>query len=149
MGPLMVTATYFVQVGRFSAEAFWNSLPVGFLVTAILLANNIRDIDEDRAAGKATLATILGRRSANQLYTALLFSSFLASAGLVFFGMAPLWMLAVLLCLPKPFSLARLVARATERGSLNQALRGTAALHLQFGLLMAAALVASRATNLW
>jgi 1,4-dihydroxy-2-naphthoate octaprenyltransferase len=144
MGPLMVGATYFVQVGQFSAKALWSSLPVGFLVAAILLANNIRDIDEDRALRKATLATMLGSGFASHVYCALLLSSFLASASLVFWGLAPPWVLVVFLCLPKAFSLARMVAQYAERSSVNRALRGTAGLHLQFGMLMVAGLVVSR-----
>ncbi|MDO8491585.1 MAG: 1,4-dihydroxy-2-naphthoate octaprenyltransferase, partial [Dehalococcoidia bacterium] len=61
MGPAMVVGAYFVQARFFNIEALWLSLPVGLAVTAILAANDLRDLEEDRQAGKLTPVTLLGR----------------------------------------------------------------------------------------
>jgi 1,4-dihydroxy-2-naphthoate octaprenyltransferase len=70
-GLLAVNGTYFVQTGNFDNIALWGSLPSGFLITAILVVNNYRDLNTDRATGKRTLAVIMGPRI-TRIYFALL-----------------------------------------------------------------------------
>ena len=70
MGPVMVLGSYFVQVQRFELTPLLLSLPVAFLVAAILHANNMRDLESDRASGKQTLATLLGRDGARPVLPA-------------------------------------------------------------------------------
>jgi 1,4-dihydroxy-2-naphthoate octaprenyltransferase len=65
MGPVMVLGSYFVQTERWDWGPVIVSLPVAFLVTGILHANNMRDIEDDRRHGKRTIATLIGRRWAN------------------------------------------------------------------------------------
>ncbi|MGM0556922.1 MAG: 1,4-dihydroxy-2-naphthoate polyprenyltransferase, partial [Myxococcota bacterium] len=60
-GVVAVMGTYYVQALEWSLESFVASVPVGLLSVAILIVNNYRDIDTDRAAGKMTLAVRLGR----------------------------------------------------------------------------------------
>ena len=60
-GVVAVVGSYFVQTEELSWEAFALSVPVGLLASAILVVNNVRDIDTDRRAGKRTLAVKLGR----------------------------------------------------------------------------------------
>ena len=61
-GVVAVVGTYYVETNRVSLEVLAASLPVGLTVTAILVVNNVRDIETDRAAGKRTLAVVLGRQ---------------------------------------------------------------------------------------
>jgi 1,4-dihydroxy-2-naphthoate octaprenyltransferase len=63
-GIVAVTGSYFVQVERLPWEAFALAVPVGLLAAAILVVNNVRDLETDRRAGKRTLAVRLGSRSA-------------------------------------------------------------------------------------
>jgi len=63
MGVVIVVGAYYVQAGTVSAAAVWASLPVAALVAAILVVNNLRDIEDDRAKGKRTLATFIGARA--------------------------------------------------------------------------------------
>ena len=60
-GIVAVAGSYFVQVEHLDWEAFALAVPVGLLAAAILVVNNVRDIDTDRRAGKRTLAVRLGR----------------------------------------------------------------------------------------
>ena len=66
MGPVMVLGAYYAEALHFAWQPFIASLPIAFLVAAILHANNIRDIDTDVVKHKMTLANLLGRRAANR-----------------------------------------------------------------------------------
>ena len=76
-GLVAVNGSYFVQVERLDWLPFALSIPVGFLSTAILVVNNVRDIDTDRRAGKMTLAVRLGGRGARALYAALVAGAYI------------------------------------------------------------------------
>src|SRR5690242_12306675 len=75
-GIVAVTGSYFVQTMHLIWEAFVLAVPVGLLAAAILLVNNIRDVDTDRRAGKRTLAVRLGRDGARALYTVCILVAF-------------------------------------------------------------------------
>lgn len=136
MGPVMIGGANYVMTDRVTWNAVLASLPIGCLVAAILHANNIRDIEFDRRAGKVTLATLLGRRRANVEFLVLVAGAYLATA--IWIAARPrYWPVAlVVLAAPTAVSLIRLVFSAAEGRQLNVALRKTAGLHLRFGILM-------------
>ncbi len=137
-GVIAVVGTHYVQSLVFSPQALVASLPVGALATAILVVNNVRDIDTDRMAGKRTLAVRLGRRGGRAEYACLLGAAYaLLPLQWLLCGRS-LWLLAPLLTLPMALSLTRTVCRQTDGPALNAALAGTAQLTLFFSLLLAA-----------
>jgi 1,4-dihydroxy-2-naphthoate octaprenyltransferase len=141
MGPVMVLSSFYVLTHRLNWTVLWVSLPVACLVTAILIVNNLRDIDEDRQSGKITLVTLWGRQPVVWLYDALLLVAFSSLIILVLSGIGTwVWLLPLLL-LPLSVVNAKMVQHGTERVILHQAMQGTAKLHLQFGVLLATALV--------
>lgn len=142
MGPVMVGGAYFAMTDAVTWQVVVASLGVAALVAAILHANNIRDIEPDRAAGKTTLATLLGRRGSNIEYAALVAAAFLSVAVLVGFSHRFWPTLAVVASLPVAWSLVRLTVAAEESRSLNVVLRKTAGLHLRFGALLTLGLFA-------
>ena len=85
-GPLLVTGAAYAQTRCWDWTVLWLSLPVGVPVTAVLLSNNIRDIDEDEAAGVQTLAHRLGPNAARIVYASCLLAAPLSVAGLVVAG---------------------------------------------------------------
>ena len=141
MGPVIVAGSYFVQTNAVSWTAVLISLPIGLLVTAILQANNIRDIDDDTAANKRTLATFIGHQWAVREYVILLLGSYAVLGIIILGGAVPLGALLVFLTLPKAIELVRVVRTRTSAAALNLALRKTAGLHLQFGGLLAGVLL--------
>ena len=141
MGPVMVLGSFYVQTQTITWTAAWLSLPVACLVTDILIANNLRDAEEDSLSGKTTLVHLWGRQPVALLYCALLLIAFASLAALVLTGLGSWIWLATFLALPQAIGTGRNVIRSKERASLHQALRGTAQLHLRFGLLLSAALV--------
>lgn len=143
MGPMIVVGSYYVQTQGISWTAFLLSVPIGLLVTAILQANNIRDISDDAKAGKRTLATFIGHKWAVREYVLLVFGAYVTLAAIALGGLAPVGIAIVFLTLPRAIELVRIVSRRAETRTLNSVLRRTAGLHLQFGLLVSAVLLAS------
>jgi 1,4-dihydroxy-2-naphthoate octaprenyltransferase len=138
-GVLAVLGSAYLQRLEITPLDIWASIPVGCLVTAILIVNNLRDIDTDRQVGKMTLAVRLGRRGTRIEYAVLVAIAYLVVAYLGLAQMVGAWWWLPLLSLPLAVWLVRFVSR-TQGRPLNSALRRTGQLHLVFGLLFAAAL---------
>jgi 1,4-dihydroxy-2-naphthoate octaprenyltransferase len=137
-GPVAVLGTYYLQSGHVSIIAGIASIPVGLLVTAILIVNNIRDIDTDRLTGKMTLAVRLGRRATQLQYATFVFGAYVVPVVLLAAG-ATSWLFWLpFLTLPKALHLVETICNRSDGPALNAALKGTGQLHLLFGLLFAA-----------
>lgn len=139
-GFVAVCGTAFVQCGSVPATAWLGSVAVGALATAILVVNNLRDIETDAASGKRTLAVRLGRRLTRGLYLLLLLLAFATPPALVLTGQLTAAGWLPLLALPLALSPARSVLSVVEGPPLNRALAATARLLLVFGLLFSPAL---------
>lgn len=142
MGPVMVVGSFYVQTQLLSWASLGLSVPVGCLVTAILVVNNLRDAEEDRYSGKQTLVALWGHQAVGQLFAFLVITAFMMLPLLALVGVLS-WvgLLPFGLILPQTWRLLRCVRHGTERPQLHQALRQMAQLHLRFGLLLALALV--------
>lgn len=140
-GVVAVCGTYFVQTGAVTALVVAASLAVGALASAILVVNNLRDIDTDRVAGKRTLAVRFGARASRIEYAALLGFAYAVPIVLVASGATSRWALAPLVTLPRAMLLAIDVARTGGSG-LNPLLAATARLELAFCALFALGLAA-------
>lgn len=138
MGPAIVLGAYYVQARGVGAGAVWASLPVAALVTAILVVNNLRDIDADRHKGKRTLATFMGQRGTRLEYAVLTALAYGSVAGGVVLRFLPPLALVVFLTVPQAIALWRRVRDDGDPRSLTQDLRDTARLHQRVGLLLAA-----------
>ncbi len=142
-GVVAVAGSYFVQVRSLSWEAFALSVPVGLLAAAILVVNNIRDIDSDRRAGKRTSAVRLGRERTRTMFGAVVYVAFLCAPVTWLFGPVRAWVLLPWLTLGLAVPLVRLVRTHADGPSLNQALAKTGMLQLAFCALLSAGLLLS------
>lgn len=138
-GVLAVLGTAYLQAFEITPLDLWATIPVGCLVTAILVVNNLRDIDTDRRVGKRTLAVLLGRTGTRIEFAVLVGVAYAVVVGLGLWGMVGAWWWLPLLSLPLGVWLVRFVNR-TDGRPLNQALKRSGQLHLLFGLLFGAAL---------
>ena len=138
-GPAAVVGTYYVQALRSSWEALLWSVPVGALVTAILVVNNFRDLDTDREAGKRTLAVLLGERGTRLEYALLLMSAYVVPLGVWLAGARPVGVLLPWLSLPLALRLLRTMRKTpiSDGETLNRALAQTAQLGLAYSVLLA------------
>jgi 1,4-dihydroxy-2-naphthoate octaprenyltransferase len=136
-GLVATTGSTYVQLERVSPLALVASLPVGLAAVALLLANNIRDLDGDRAAGKRTLVVRLGRDRSRALFLATVAAVFVLVA---LIGLARPPALVALAALPLAAGPVRLVRRREDGPGLVAALAGTARLQLGVCALLAAGL---------
>ena len=143
-GVVAVTGSYYVQIQELTWEALVLAVPVGLLASAILVVNNVRDLDTDKRAGKRTLAVRLGRENARALYSGMLLLSYLtAPIPFAIGGSLSAWLFLPWLTLPLALKLKRIVDTRTDGPTLNEALAGTGQLEFLFCVLLAAGLMLS------
>ncbi|UCH11468.1 MAG: prenyltransferase, partial [Fidelibacterota bacterium] len=143
MGPLMVIGSYFALTGSYEVSILYVSLPVGFLVAAILAANNYRDIAHDREAGIKTFASMLGYTGAKVEYSLLVLGAYVTVVLMVVFQILEPWALLVLVSLPPAWKNLRAVWANTpgEVEAVAMTDQQTAQVHLQFGILLVIGLI--------
>lgn len=146
-GLVAVVGTAYLQSGTMLAPLAWAAaIPVGALVTAIIVVNNLRDRPTDAAAGKRTLAVSFGDRFAQAEYIALLAVGFAFPVAIALLAVRPAALLALLaIALVPPLAGPMLaVGEGSDRRALNPVLGGTARLALVASLLLAAGLALGR-----
>ena len=129
------------------------AVPVGLLAAAILVVNNVRDLETDRRAGKRTLAVRLGRERTRVLYVAMVAGAFVTAQLPWLLGSLSPWLLLALLAiplalppwlaLPLAVPIVRIVRNRSDGPSLNGALARTGMLQLVFCALLSAGILAS------
>ena len=125
-------------------EAFVLAVPVGLLASAILVVNNVRDLESDRRAGKRTLAVRLGRERARTLYGLMVYGAFVTAPAPWVAGSLSAWLLLPLVLLPAGRLARAPGAHAHADGpTLNLALARTGMLQLAFCVLLSAGLLLS------
>ncbi len=140
-GLVAVNGSYYVQLERLDALPLGLSIAVGFLATAILVVNNVRDMETDRRAGKMTLAVRMGRANAINLYRMLVLGAFVVLPLSLLAGGGSWLPLIGLFALPLAAKPMRTVTNRTDGASLNGALAGTGALLGAFSLLVSVGLL--------
>jgi 1,4-dihydroxy-2-naphthoate octaprenyltransferase len=140
-GLVAVNGSYYVQVEELQALPLGLSIAVGFLATAILVVNNVRDLETDRRAAKMTLAVRMGRANAVALYRMLVLGAFVVLPIALLAGEASALPLIALVSLPMAIGPMRAMSGRTDGPSLNAALAGTGALLGVFSLLVSAGLL--------
>jgi 1,4-dihydroxy-2-naphthoate octaprenyltransferase len=139
-GLVAVVGTTFAQTGRVEGLAVAAAVPIGLVIVALLVVNNLRDLAGDAEVGKRTLAVLLGDRATRLGYTALLLASL---AAVVAIGVVRPWALLALTGAPLALRPARTVLSGGRGPALIGALQGTGALTLATGVLLGAGLALS------
>ena len=146
MGPLMAFGAYYAISGQVAREPWLIAIPAGLLVAAILHANDVRDVADDRQAGFQTLSTILGQQRGALFYIGLVVGAYAAVVVLAGTGVLAWWALLTLVTLPGSIACIRAIMAGT--GLAEGASAGisridvmTAQTHLTFGLLLSLAVI--------
>jgi 1,4-dihydroxy-2-naphthoate octaprenyltransferase len=140
-GLVAVCGTYYVQALRLTPMVWLMGTIEGLLITAILVVNNLRDIETDRQSGKRTLAVILGNRASKLEYLLLLVIAYAIPIILWLSGHGSAWLILPLFSLPLAVSQMRFIWKSAGGSMLNQALANTAQLALVYSLLLSAGLI--------
>lgn len=143
MGLVIVVITYGVQAGSYPLYVPLAAAPIGALVAAILLANNIRDLESDRRGGRNTLPVAFGRRRGIFVYRGLLLGAYLLGGVLALIGVVSIGSLLILLSVPLAVRLWSKISTSTVPDLLDPVVKGTAGLHAVFGLLYTVGLLLS------
>jgi len=140
-GIVAVTGSYYVQRQALEWEAFVLAIPVGLLASAILVVNNVRDLETDRRANKQTLAVRIGRANTRRLFAVMVALAYPTALLPTMLGSFNAWPLLVLLTIPIAVALVRTVASHTDGPTLNASLAKAGILELSFCVLLTAGLL--------
>lgn len=133
-GVASVAGTYYIQAGFVSPSVWWMTIPPGSIITAILVVNNLRDIDNDSKAAKHTMAVRLGEQNTKIQYLICMVTAYLILILVAWIGLIPRTTLMAWLSLPLAIQATRVVL--TQKGrTLNAALAKTGQTALAFSLL--------------
>ena len=139
-GIVGTVGTYYLHAQQFSSLAFLISLPVGALITNILIVNNYRDIEEDKTAGKNTLAVLLGRDFSRYEYLFFILVSFFIPFLLHFKYDFNLWIFLPYVTLPIAITLVKMIYALTGT-QLNKTLELSAKFSALYGLLLSVGII--------
>jgi 1,4-dihydroxy-2-naphthoate octaprenyltransferase len=142
-GLVAVNGSYFVQLEHLDALPLGLSISVGFMATAILVVNNVRDLETDRRAGKNTMAVRIGREAAVNLYRLLILGAFAVLPIALVAGEASALPLIGLLAAPMAIRPIRTLQDRRDGPALNGVLAATGALLGVYSLLVTAGLLIS------
>ncbi|HCD51226.1 MAG TPA: 1,4-dihydroxy-2-naphthoate octaprenyltransferase [Balneolaceae bacterium] len=134
-GIVAVMTTYYVNALVWSEDAFWASLAVGALSTNILVINNLRDVEQDKKAGKRTLGVLLGETALKIEYTLMVLLAYAIPPHFfvkLHFGW---WIFLPVLLLPFAMYLIYKVWFETNKSNLNKVLEQTAQFMALFGIM--------------
>jgi 1,4-dihydroxy-2-naphthoate octaprenyltransferase len=139
-GIVGTVGTYYLHSQQFTSLAFLISLPVGALITNILIVNNYRDIEEDKTAGKNTLAVLLGREFSRYEYVFFILVSFFIPFLLHFEYNFNIWIFLPYISLPLAITLVKMIYVLTGT-QLNKTLELSAKFSALYGLLLSIGII--------
>jgi 1,4-dihydroxy-2-naphthoate octaprenyltransferase len=148
MGFLMTWGAYYVQIHQWSWAAFAASIPVGFLVVAILNMNNIRDYQDDLAVHKQTVVVRFGPVFGKRFHTALIGGAYLAMTIFALVHLLPLLSLAAWLSFPTAWGHLRAILPTTDRRVFMRGMKQISTLHLQFCAALALGVAVAALTHM-
>ncbi|PLS14962.1 1,4-dihydroxy-2-naphthoate octaprenyltransferase [Bacillus sp. M6-12] len=143
MGVLIILISFYIQAGYVSSTAVLVSIPVAILVGAIMLANNIRDLDGDKENGRKTLAILFGHEKAIYLLAGMFIVSYLWVVGMVAAGLVSPFLLIVFLSVPKAVKATKGFIGKTMPNQMMPAMKATAQTNTVFGFLLSIGLFIS------
>ena len=137
-GLVAVVGTAYVQTEHLTWLSVASCVPIGLLIVALLVVNNLRDIPTDAESGKRTLGVVLGEPRTRVLYILCLLVPFFITIAM---AAARPWLLVALAALPLALPPVRTVLRGATGPELIPALGATGKIQIAFGLLFTAGLV--------
>ncbi|MGG3572633.1 1,4-dihydroxy-2-naphthoate polyprenyltransferase [Bacillus gobiensis] len=141
MGVGLVGISYYIQTGEWNTNIFLISIPVSILIGAILLSNNIRDLEGDKENGRKTLAILVGRKRATDILAGFFLAANMLVVLFIALGILSPWTLLVLFSLVKSYIAVREFKKKSIPKELMNAMKSTAQTNTIFGVLLTIALL--------
>jgi 1,4-dihydroxy-2-naphthoate polyprenyltransferase len=141
MGTVIIGISYFIQTNAITAEVIWVSIPVALFIGAIMLSNNIRDLDGDKKNGRKTIAILVGRKNAIKVLAGFFILSFVLTAAYIITGILPLWSLISFLAIMKAFEVIKKFQGKTMPIEMMPAMAATGKTNSIYGLLLGISLL--------
>lgn len=141
MGMFLILIAFYIQTGIVTSDAVLLSIPSTLLVAAIMMSNNIRDLEGDKKSGRKTLAILVGRPTAVTILMLFFLISYIWIITLILIGHLTPWALLVLLSVRKPYKAIKTFRMHTEPLHVMPAMKETALTNTAFGLLLGIAIL--------
>lgn len=141
MGLIIIVISFFLQTEAITSQSLLVSIPTSILIGAILMANNLRDLDGDKQHGRKTLAILLGRKAATSLLMMMFILSYVWILALIGTGIISLWGLLTFVSLPKAVTAVKGFRRHNTPQALMPAMVATAQTNTILGLALAMSLL--------
>ncbi|WP_117161801.1 1,4-dihydroxy-2-naphthoate polyprenyltransferase [Paraliobacillus sp. X-1268] len=141
MGTMLIGFSYFVQTMEISSDMLLISIPVAIFIGLIMLSNNIRDLEGDKANGRKTIAILLGHEKAGKLLGSLFSISYLLTILFIGVGLLPLWSIITLLSIKKAKQAINGFKGKTTNVEMIPAMIATAQTNTIYGFLLGLSLL--------
>ncbi|KOP83857.1 1,4-dihydroxy-2-naphthoate polyprenyltransferase [Cytobacillus solani] len=136
MGMIIILISFFIQTGTVTSTSVLVSIPIFILVGAIMLSNNIRDLDGDKEFGRKTLAILIGRKAAIKLLAGMFIVSYAWVFILIALNIISPWLAIVVLSAPKAIKATKGFIGKTIPIQMMPAMKATAQTNTIFGFLL-------------
>ncbi|MDG2352670.1 MAG: 1,4-dihydroxy-2-naphthoate polyprenyltransferase [Acidimicrobiales bacterium] len=139
-GLIATNGSFFAQLEKFAIPPFLLSCVTGLLSCALLTVNNLRDYENDKKVEKRTLSVLMGEKASRNLFGLMVITSLFLSLLVCFWHV---WVLLVLIAIPPLYRSIRIVYKANDITSWNNALKSVGILQISFGALLTVGLLIS------
>jgi 1,4-dihydroxy-2-naphthoate octaprenyltransferase len=143
MGPVIIGISYFIQTSIVTWEVMLVSIPVAIFIGAIMLSNNIRDLDGDKKSGRKTIAILLGRKNAIVFLAGMFSAAFIMTAIYIITGILPVWSMIAFIAIFKAVDVIKKFKGKTEPIEMMPAMAATGKTNSIYGLLLGLSLLIS------
>lgn len=141
MGTVIIAISYYIQTLIVSKDIIFVSIPVAIFIGAIMLSNNIRDLDGDKKSGRKTIAILIGRKNAIIFLATMFFVAYAITASLILTGILPVWSLITFLSLKKAVDVIRGFIGKTKPLEMMPAMVATGKTNSIYGFLLGISLI--------
>ncbi|HLS09690.1 1,4-dihydroxy-2-naphthoate polyprenyltransferase [Lentibacillus sp.] len=143
MGTVIIGISYYIQTGTLTGSVIWLSIPVAIFIGAIMMSNNIRDLDGDKENGRKTVAILLGRKNAVRFLGAMFIIAYTLTAMYILAGVLPVWSVLAFLSIAKAIDVIKKFRGKTKPLEMMPAMAATGKTNTLYGLLLGVSLLVS------
>src|SRR5690625_351659 len=144
MGTVIIAISFFIQTGHITLNVILISIPIAIFIGAILLANNIRDLDGDKENGRKTIAILIGRKNAIRFLASLFIAAYVLTGVFIALEILPIWAVISFLSIKKAVDVIRGFIGKTEPIEMMPAMVATGKTNSIYGILLGISLIISK-----